>query len=201
VVALALLSRSINATSTNSNCVDISTRPPFSDIAFCSPARTALLAVGRKQHAQLSVRKLPRVSLAVPRLFLERNPRASCAQCIPEEQSSKITSLLPSCDPNVCSGEADVAGSKHAEPSSATGLRARKINGKLIRRLVKRMIAPKGEEKDIRDEFVQNAMEGAVDKFDKPTSRMVAKLSRYVCMLFDCGLPAVAAAVFMWMSL
>lgn len=40
------------------------------------------------------------------------------------------------------------------------------------------MIAPKGEEKDIRDEFMQNAMEGAVDKFDKPTSRMVAKLSR-----------------------
>jgi hypothetical protein len=45
------------------------------------------------------------------------------------------------------------------------------------------MIAPKGEEKDIRDEFVQNAMEGAVDKFDKPTSHIVSKLSRYACSL------------------
>lgn len=49
------------------------------------------------------------------------------------------------------------------------------VRGKLLRRVVKKMIAPKEEEEDVRNEFLQNSIESALDNFDKPSGRLVRK--------------------------
>ena len=41
--------------------------------------------------------------------------------------------------------------------------------------VVKKMIAPKEEEEDVRNEFLQNSIESALDNFDKPSGRLVRK--------------------------
>lgn len=56
----------------------------------------------------------------------------------------------------------------------------RPISAKLFRRVLKKFVTPKEEEEDVRNatEIMQNALEEALDKLDKPAGRLIRRLAR-----------------------